>query len=74
MPVHYENHVKTKPCPICGKQRPLDWFAADGEPCWKCKGLSWQWNPDGEKQTPEDQGIDAIRKRIDADRDYKRGQ
>lgn len=42
MPVHYENHVKTRECPKCGIQRPLDWFANESEPCWKCKNLAWK--------------------------------
>ncbi|WP_417003695.1 hypothetical protein [Adlercreutzia sp.] len=58
MPVHYEPHVKTKACPKCGKQRPLDWYNADGAPCWKCRGLSWK-----DKQTPEDGLLGSIRKR-----------
>ena len=52
MPVHYENHVKTRECPKCGIQRPLDWFANEGEPCWKCKNLAWK-----DKRTPEDGGL-----------------
>lgn len=58
MPVHYENHVKTRECPKCGIQRPLDWFANEGEPCWKCKNLAWK-----DKRTPEDGLLGSISKR-----------
>lgn len=26
MPTINENHVDMMPCPICGEERPLDWF------------------------------------------------
>lgn len=58
MPFHYENHVKTRECPKCGIQRPLDWFAIEGEPCWKCKNLAWK-----DKRTPEDGLLGSISKR-----------
>ena len=42
MPTHYENKIITKKCPSCDRERPLDWFVAESEPCWRCRELSWQ--------------------------------
>lgn len=33
----YANKVKTRRCPFCGTERPLDWFVANRDACWKCR-------------------------------------
>ena len=40
----YANKVKTRRCPFCGTERPLDWFIEIDKPtgdkrCWKCREL-----------------------------------
>ena len=58
MQIRYKNNVKARRCPQCGKQRPLDWFASDGERCWKCKNTARK-----DKRTPEDGLLGSILKR-----------
>lgn len=33
----YANKVRQRRCPCCGKERPIDWFIADRDSCWKCR-------------------------------------
>lgn len=40
----YANKDKTRRCPFCGTERPLDWFIEIDKPmgdkrCWKCREL-----------------------------------
>lgn len=34
-----ENKVPEKRCPYCGEKRPLDWFIAQSEACWRCRAM-----------------------------------
>ena len=34
---NYESNVETRPCPVCGRVRPVDWYVADDGPCWSCR-------------------------------------
>jgi uncharacterized protein (DUF983 family) len=33
----YANKVRKRRCPCCGEERPIDWFIANRDSCWKCR-------------------------------------
>lgn len=33
----YVNNLRTKRCPYCGVERPVDWYVPMREACWKCR-------------------------------------
>lgn len=35
----YVNEVRKRRCPCCGEERPIDWFVADRDSCWKCREM-----------------------------------
>lgn len=52
----YENKIRLRRCPRCGKERPLDWFASkDGDRCWKCASLREEAEKDERKE--KDDGL-----------------
>lgn len=33
------NKVRQRRCPRCGEERPIDWFIANRDACWKCRAM-----------------------------------
>ena len=41
----YKNKIKIMECPVCGKERPYDWFVGRDPRCWKCRESKLEFAP-----------------------------